>query len=241
MAISVYLPFDYDNKESFPTLYFHHGRNGDENILVDAGLKTTADRLINNHTINSMIIVCPNLDNSRGLNSSSEYKEVKDPFGRIINTGLYENYFINEVISEIDKRFKTIKNRKYRFVGGASAGGYIALHNAFRHTDLFSKAGGHMPAIELELEEEDKAYFQNPKNWEKYDPIHLAKKMEQSDLKIYLDAGDEDEGQFYEGCAMLQDVLIEKGIISQNHIYKGHHNVEYIKTNMEKYLCFYDE
>ena len=72
---------------------------------------------------------------------------------------MYEDYFINEVIPTIDNKFKTLKNRNSRFVGGASVGGYIALHNAFRHPDLFSKVGGHMPAIELQLEKEDKAYF----------------------------------------------------------------------------------
>lgn len=239
MAVLVYLPCDYDDKENFPTLFFHHGRNGNENILLEAGLNTVADKLIENHKINSMIIVCPNLDNSRGLNYSYEYKEVKDPFGRIINNGMYEDYFINEVIPEIDKRFKTIKNRNSRFVGGASAGGYIALHNAFRHPDLFSKVGGHMPAIDLQLEEEDKAYFQNKDNWHKYDPIKIAKEMECCDFKVYLDAGNKDEGEFYNGCSILDEILKSRGIESQNYVYDGHHNVKYIKSNMEKYIMFY--
>jgi len=239
MTISIYLPKDYDYKESFPTLYFHHGRNGNENILIEAGINTVADKLIESHTINSMIIVCPNLDNSRGLNSSFEYKEVKDPFGKIINNGMYEDYFINEIIPEIDKKFKTIRNRNNRFVGGVSAGGYIALHNAFRHPELFSKVGGHMPAIELQLEEEDKAYFQNQDNWDKYNPIKIAKEMECCDFKVYLDAGNKDEGEFYNGCSILDEILKLRGIESQNHINKGHHNVEYIKNNMEKYLMFY--
>lgn len=43
---------------------------------------------------------------------------------------------------------------KARYIGGASAGGYTALHNAFRHQDKFSKVGGHMPALLAhELEE----------------------------------------------------------------------------------------
>ncbi len=239
MAVSVYLPIDYDDKKSFPTLYFHHGRNGNENILFDAGLSTIADKLIKNHKINSIIIVCPNLDNSRGLNSSSEYREVKDPFDRIINNGMYEDYFINEVIPTIDNKFKTLKNRNSRFVGGASVGGYIALHNAFRHPDLFSKVGGHMPAIELQLEKEDKAYFQNQDNWDKYDPIKIAKEMELLDFKVYLDAGDKDEGEFYNGCSILDKILKSRGIESQNYVFEGHHNVEYIKSNMEKYMMFY--
>lgn len=239
MNVSVYLPSDYNEKDSFPTLYFHHGRNGNENILTEAELNTVADKLIANQKINSMIIVCPNLDNARGLNSSLEYKEEKDPLGRIINNGMYEDYFINEVINEIDNKYKTIKNRTERYIGGASVGGYIALHNAFRHPHLFSKVGGHMPAIELQLEEEDKAYFQKKENWDKYDPIKIAEEMKCCDLKVYLDAGSQDEGEFYKGCSILDKILKSRGVESQNHICEGHHNVEYIKSNMEKYMMFY--
>ena len=240
MPVSIYLPNDYNEKDSFPTLYFLHGRSGDENILIETELNTSADRLIDNKEISSMIIVCPRIENSRGINSSSICKEVKDPLGRVINLGMYEDYLINEVIPTIDNNFKTIKNRKGRYIGGASAGGYVALHSAFRHSDLFSKTGGHMPAIELQLEEEeDKLYFQNPGDWEKYDPIYLANNTERCDIKIYLDAGDKDEGEFYKGCSVLHKILTEKGMNSQNYIFKGNHNIKYIKSNIEKYLKFY--
>lgn len=235
----VYLPCGYDEGESFPTLYFLHGRSGDENILTGIDMHIAADRLIEAKEIAPMIIVCPNIDNSRGVNSSPDYREVKDPFGRIINIGLYEDYLIKEVVPEIDKRFKTIQNRNGRFIGGVSAGGYTALHQAFRHPDMFSIVGGHMPAIELQLEEEDKAYFQNCGDWEKYDPIKIAREMKCTDFNVYLDAGNQDEGGFYQGCSILNKILKEKGIESQNHIFEGHHSVEYIKSNTEKYLRFY--
>lgn len=240
MQIAVYLPQNYNDKESFPVLYFLHGRSGDENILSDIELNIKADQLIEKGEIKSLIIVCPRIENSRGINSSSTCKDVKDHLGRTINIGMYEDYLINEVIPTIDKSFKTEKNRDGRFIGGASAGGYAALHNAFRHQELFSKVGGHMPAIELKLEEEDKLYFQNPANWEKYDPIHITRNERIIlYIKVFLDAGDKDEGGFYEGCSILHNILIEKGMNSQNHIFQGHHNVEYLKSNIEKYLRFY--
>ena len=239
MSMLVYLPCGYDEGEAFPTLYFMHGRSGNENFMTHIDLNVVSDRLIEANRIRPMIIVCPNMDNSRGINSSLDCKEVLDPRNRTINIGMYEDYFINEVIPEIDKRYKTIKNRDGRYIGGASAGGYIALHNAFRHADMFSKIGGHMPAVELQLEDEDKAYFQHQGDWEKYDPITIAKEMTCTDFKVYLDAGDKDEGGFYEGCLILNNILKEKGIESQNHVFEGHHNVEYIKSNIEKYMLFY--
>lgn len=239
MSMLVYLPCGYDEGEAFPTLYFMHGRSGNENFITNIDLNIVSDRLIEASRIRPMIIVCPNMDNSRGINSSLDCKEVLDPLNRTINIGMYEDYFINEVVPEIDKRYKTIRNRDGRYIGGASAGGYIALHNAFRHPDLFSKIGGHMPAVELQLEDEDNAYFQHEGDWGKYDPITIAKEMTCADFKVYLDAGDKDEGGFYEGCSILNNILKEKGIESQNHVFKGHHNVEYIKSNIEKYMLFY--
>jgi len=240
MPLLVYLPKNYQKLSSLPVLYFLHGRSGNENIMFEAEINTIADDMITNREIDPMIIVCPMIGNSRGINSSLKCKEEKDIFERLINVGMYEDYLIKEILPLIDNRFKTINNRKGRFIGGASAGGYAALHNALRHQDLFTKVGGHMPALELTLEEEDKPYFKEFENWKRYDPITIARVNPiMSDLDVFLDAGDKDEGGFFEGCSVLHKILVEKCINSQNHIFSGHHNVEYIKSNMSNYLRFY--
>ena len=244
MGINVYLPKEYKEiGNPLPVLYFLHGRSGNESIMYDLNINVKADEMIENGKIKPLIIVCPRIENSRGVNSSSISKEVLSPgnSGIVINVGMYEDYFIKEVIPLIDKEFNTIKTKEGRYIGGISAGGYAALHNSFRHQDLFSKVGGHMPAIELTLEEEDTPYFEDMSVWEKYDPITIAKNNEISkDIKVYLDAGNQDEGHFYEGCKVLQEILEKKQITSQNHIYEGHHNGEYIISNLEKYLEFYN-
>ena len=244
MGINVYLPKGYEeNNNPLPVLYFLHGRSGNENIIFDLNMKGIADEMIESGKIKPLIIVCPRIENSRGVNSSSISNEVLSPgdSGIIINVGMYEDYFIKEVVPLIDNMFNTIKTKNGRYIGGVSAGGYAALHNSFRHQEMFSKVGGHMPAIELTLEEEDTPYFKDISVWEKYDPITIAKNNEISkELKVYLDAGNQDEGHFYEGCKVLQDILEKKQITSQNHIYTGHHNGEYIISNLEKYLEFYN-
>ena len=242
MAVSVYLPEVHNDSTPLPVLYFLHGRSGNENILLELGIDTKADEMINRRKIKPMIIICPRYENSRGLNSSLICKEVPDPgnSNRVIKLGMYEDYFIKEIIPLTDKTFNTIKDRKGRYIGGISAGGYAALHNALRHQSMFSKVGGHMPALELKLENEDKPYFKDMDMWEKYDPIYIARNSSISpDIDIYLDAGDKDEGCFYEGCSILYKILMEKGISSQNHLFSGNHSAEYIKSNIEKYLKFY--
>ncbi|NFO04167.1 esterase family protein [Clostridium botulinum] len=241
-SMLVYLPESYSSVTPLPVLYFLHGRSENENVIFELDIKTKADRMIKDGEIKPIIIVCPRIENSRGVNSSLIYEEISD-YGnnnRIINLGMYEDYFIKEIVLLIDKTFNTIKDRKGRYIGGASAGGYAALHNTFRHQNMFSKVGGHMPTLELELEDEDKTYYKDMGVWEKYDPIFIARNNNISlDINVYLDAGDEDEGKFYEGCSILYEILKEKGIKSQNNVFHGNHNVEYIKSNIEKYLKFY--
>ena len=75
--------------------------------------------------------------------------------------------------------------------------------------------------------------------WLKNDPIFIAKQTAFDDLKVFLDDGKEDEGQFYRACEKLFQLLRKNGADVQNHLFEGHHSGDYIKSNMETYLRFY--
>lgn len=238
MNIAIYVPEEHKDV-NLPVLYFLHGRTGNENILQQLKLDYVASKLIKEKIIQPMIIVCPNIDNSRGINSSINYKEVRGKYG-MVHLGLYEDYLIKEVIPYIDKNYKTISNRENRYIGGISSGGYIALHNGLRHQDLFSKIGGHMPAIDMSYADEDECYFENEGIWKKYDPISIAQSRDVNNLKIYLDDGNNDEGRFYIACEKLYGILKEKNVDVKFNLFEGHHNAEYILANLEKYFKFYN-
>lgn len=242
MGLTIYIPQHHNNENHLPVLYFLHGRSGSENIIFELDILKTVDTLVSQNVIKPIIIVYPKLENSRGINSSLTTKEIKPLHSneRTINLGLYEDYFIKEIIPFIDSNYKTLNNKKGRFIGGASAGGYAALNYGLRYPDLFSKIGGHMPALELQLDQEDIPYFNTIDIWKKNNPLYIAKKCAISlDWQIYLDAGNKDEGGFYNGCLDLYKILVSRNIAVQNHIFEGHHNIEYIKENLEKYLIFY--
>ena len=240
MGLTVYTPASYGNGQRLPVLYFLHGRSGDENIMYELDIRNIADRMISESLIKPLIIVCPRMENSRGLNSAEECHDVVSTDGRIINLGRYEDYFIKEIMAFVDGHYNTWSHRNGRFIGGVSAGGYAALNLGMRYPDLFSRIGGHMPAVELQLDEEDMPYFKNLDMWRANNPLLTAAKCSLgSDCKIYIDAGDEDEGGFYNGYLRLYKTLNTRGIDVQNHIFKGHHNMEYIKSNIEKYIAFY--
>ena len=237
MRLSIYQPEVFEGKE-LPVLYFLHGRTGNEQLLQKLGVDKIADALINTGKIKPLIIVCPHLDNSRGINSSEVYQELKGKYG-IVHRGPYENYLIEEIIPFIDSKWHTIRNRTARYIGGISSGGYCVLSLGFRHQDLFSKIGGHMPAIDLSYADEEECYFDNEAMWLKYDPISIAKRTTFRELCVFLDAGRNDEGKFYRACKKLFLILQQKGVNVQNHLFKGYHDMEYVTFHVKRYLSFY--
>ena len=157
MNLAVYCPDGYENTD-LTVLYYLHGRSGNETLLQWLEIDKVADELRAAGQIDPFIIVCPNLDNSRGINSSDTYREIHGRHGTV-HQGRYEDYLIREVIPYIDNTFHTVKNREGRYIGGISSGGYAALHIGLRYQELFSKVGGHMPAIDLSYADEDEPYF----------------------------------------------------------------------------------
>ncbi len=238
MKLSVYYP-DVNSDIQLPVLYFLHGRTGNEQMLKQLEIDRIADTLIGEGMIKPLIIVCPNMDNSRGLNSSDRCIEVVGKYGAV-NKGRYEDYLIEEVIPFVDNSFYTVRERNARYIGGVSAGGYAALNIGMRHQDLFSKLGGHMPAIDLSYEDEDECYFTDEEMWLGNDPITIARHSSFKELKVFLDDGRNDEGRFYLACKKLYKILRDKGVEAENHLNDGHHNGEYVASNMETYLRFYD-
>ena len=237
MNLAVYCPDGYENTD-LPVLYFLHGRSGNETLLQWLGINKTADELISTGEIKPFIIVCPNLDNSRGINSSDTYREIRGRYG-MVHQGRYEDYLIREVIPYIDNTFHTVKNREGRYIGGISSGGYTALYIGLRYQELFSKVGGHMPAIDLSYADEDEPYFADEAMWLKYDPVTIAENGIFEDTKVFLDDGKDDEGQFFRTCDKLYSILKAKGVDVQNHLFTGSHNGEYVLRNLKTYLCFY--
>lgn len=236
MAISTYIPDTHDQYGKLPILYFLHGRGGDENFIELLDVKGVADSLISSSIINPLIIVCPRMENTRGLNTDSD-SSVNDNLGSIVNVGRYEDYFIREVIPFAEMKYEISE----RFIGGASAGGYAAIHYGLKYPSLFSRIGGHMPAIEIELEESDIQYYGDEEGFHLNNPLEFNGFNQAHQFQSwYLDAGDKDEGGFNISMNMFANHLIKNDMKVVHHIFDGHHNLQYIKDNIAKYLVFYN-
>jgi enterochelin esterase-like enzyme len=237
MKINVYLPKGYTENIKYSVLYFLHGFGKTQEILFESGTNITADKLLEEKKIEPMIIVFPQIDNSFGLNSSGKYMRVE---GFPIDLGMYEDYICKEIITYIETKYSTINNRAGRFIGGASMGGFASLLIGFKHIDLYSKIGGHMPYINQKTNYSMlKKIFKDEKKVNENDPFMISDAGTLKNLEVYLDSGDNDKYRSYNDCKILYEILTKNGVKAYNNIYNGDHSTKYIKANMDKYLIFY--
>lgn len=160
--LSVYLPAAYDGKKKFPVLYLLHGSGGDENAWLELG-KTARimDNLIARGEAVPMIVVMPN-GNIGAQAAPGETPDnlafrpvMSDQIPSSYKNGTYESSF-GEIVSFIDGRYKTIRNRQSRAVAGLSMGGFHSLYISLNHPDLFSWTGlfsaGLVPQFKSDLD-----------------------------------------------------------------------------------------
>lgn len=209
--VKIYTPPGYDIRTKYPVLYIIHGLGSDINQwMPDLGMNRRADWLIANHEIEPLIIVAPQLDNSYGAGGN-------------------EAFVCNDLVEYIDTHYSSDPTRERRFIGGLSMGGFIALHNAFFHPDIFSKAGGHSAYL----------YTVAGLNNTVENPIVTAQNRDLTMLKVYLDTGTSDQFNLTVCLSQLFDILQTNGVPSEYHPSGGGHNNLYWSSNMDNYLRFY--
>jgi len=208
MRFIVYLPpcYSFNNPERYPVLYLLHGQGFTEEQWIRVGAVETADRLISSGETPPFIIVFP-FDYSN--KQPTEYK--------------YEDVFIQFLIPEIDKNYRTFPVAAQRAIGGLSRGGAWALRIGARHPQLFGSIGGHSPAI----------FYVDQKSLQR----NLLAMPESQLPRIWLDVGDSDSE--YEVIVPFEEFLSKNNISHEWHKYIGWHDEKYWAAHVERYLKWY--
>jgi putative tributyrin esterase len=124
MHYIVVLPVDYGrSQQKYPALYLLHGWAGDYTNWV----KLT--NLVEYSGRHPMIIVAPDAQNSWYVNSATVPRD------------RFEDYIVNDLIPEIDSRWRTIASPQRRAIAGLSMGGYGAVLFGLKHPGLFAVVG----------------------------------------------------------------------------------------------------
>ena len=229
--VKLYLPLNYDDGDSYPVLYLFHGFPGDDSDwILNAGIKSTLDGLIRDNDLPPIIVVFP------------------DANGPIIHDGEYLNAtlidqpmedYILEVVSIIDRKYKTIKERKGRGIGGLSSGAYGAMNIGLHHNDQFAYIISHSGyfinnerVTNRLLGRDEEARFKN-------NPLdYIRDKTLDSYTFIYFDIGNLDAKEFIKENEEMDSVLKQKGIQHEFNITPGWHDWNLWRKNVVTSLRF---
>ena len=241
---ALYYPPSYEqSQEKYPVIFFLHGANENEKRWSTRGqTDLMLDRMIAADEIGEFIVAIPFGANSFYTNS--------------INGERWEDMITDEFIPLIESTTRAEGTRAGRAISGISMGGYGALKLALKHPDVFSSVSAHSAmliddfasvAISLRRAQMFYALFdeifgvsRDLAYWDDNNPLRIAREADGFDgLRIYFDCGTEDEYGFFLGARQLSNVLTDKGIEHEFHLYPGIHGWDYARQHTADSLKFH--
>jgi enterochelin esterase-like enzyme len=132
---------------------------------------------------------------------------------------------LEEFLPWVDAHYRTQPDREHRAIGGLSRGAAWAVHLGFSQWELFGTIGAHsLPVFWEDVSDINR--------WIDQIPI-------ESFPRIYLDIGDRDRPEVLESAIWFEELLTEKGIPHEWHLYSGEHDEVYWQSHVEQYLRWY--
>ena len=130
--VVVYLPPGYaTSHRRYPVVYLLHGFPGRPlAFLLTVRMGVVEDELVARHEAQPLILVMPY--GSTGTFTDKEWANGLGPYEG------WGTFVTRDVVHAIDARFRTIRGRAARGIGGLSEGGYGAINLALQHPHEFS-------------------------------------------------------------------------------------------------------
>jgi enterochelin esterase family protein len=200
-AYYVYTPPGYDPGawRRYPVLYLLHGNNDTASGWTDVGKANfILDNLIAEKKAVSMIIVMPWGHAVPYAGSQSN------------NTATFERYVIEEVIPQVEKKYRVARGRENRAIVGLSMGGGHALQIGLSHLELFSAVAAFSSAVPRDFESRFQPLLE--------DPAGTNKKLK----LLWIGCGRQDPA--FERNQKLSELLTAHQVRNTFHPTEGLHN-----------------
>lgn len=237
---AVYLPPDYESSgRSYPVLYLLHGSGDDQTGWVQFGeVLNIADKAIANGTATPMIIVMPDANTGR----RGYFNDIKGDWN-------YEDFFFQELIPYVEKKYRTKTDKRGRAISGLSMGGGGTLMYAMHHPELFSSACPLSASVgPLTFEDAKRSLTKANQSlpdtaittyFNRHSAITLVNNMPEDQKKAvrwYIDCGDDDF--LYEGNSLLHIAMRKKEVPHEYRVRDGGHTWTYWRASLPKVLEF---
>ncbi|HEY6826976.1 MAG TPA: alpha/beta fold hydrolase [Gemmatimonadaceae bacterium] len=132
--VLVYLPPSYRREPTrrYPVLYLLHGATSTpeewlNGVYQGMNLQVTLDSLIAAAATREFIVVMPDANNALGA----------DWYTNSPVTGKWQDFVVRDLVSYVDRRYRTDAKRSRRALVGHSMGGFGALAIGFEHPNVF--------------------------------------------------------------------------------------------------------
>lgn len=148
--MTVYTPAGYETSgKRYPVFYLLHGMGGDEDAWSELGRACQIlDNLIAQGKAKPMIVVMTNGNPSQEAAPGETHYGLVQPTTQLPRTmdGLFEEGF-KDVVTYVDKTYRTQKNKAGRAIAGLSMGGFHSMHISAYYPDWFDYVGLFSAAI----------------------------------------------------------------------------------------------
>ena len=238
LPYNVLLPVNYNQPDSmtkrYPVIYLLHGLTGHYTNWLE---KT---KIVDYTASYEFIIVMPEGNDGWYTDSAS------------VPANKYESYILQELIPDVEKRFRASSEREGRAIAGLSMGGYGALKFGVKHPEMFvfsaSLSGAFDAASWTEADLKGLEFI-----WRTLQPVFGAEKSETraaNDLRklfseltaqpiaalpyVYVDCGTED--RLLEINRSFVDILTKQKIPHEYRQLPGNHSWTYWDAQVQEVL-----
>jgi len=226
----VILPDNHAQLSALPVLYLLHGYSGDYANWVNKvpHIKQLVDQY-------QYMVVCPD-----GGFDSWYWDSEKEPAYQ------YETFVAQELVKEIDQKYKTIKGREGRAITGLSMGGHGALSLAFKHQDIYGAAGSTSGGVDIipfpnnwSITKRIGGQATDPEAWRKRSVIEMTHLLIPGNLKLFIDCGYDDF--FYPVNVKLHEKLQYLNIDHHFLTLPGKHDWKYWSQSIDFQMAFFSQ
>ena len=242
---AVYLPPDYDTStRSYPVLYLLHGHTDDQTGWIQFGeVHRITDNAIKNGKATPMVIIMPDADTGQPGYTNA-----------ISGKWNYEDFFFEEFMPHVEKRFRIKRNKRFRAISGLSMGGGGSFLYALHRPDLFSSVAPISASLGPQTVDEMKIFSYvdywgysesnyNKSDYEKFNklnnPLYLVDQEDSKTLnsiRWYIDCGDDD--YLYKNNSLMHLKMREKGVNHEYRVRDGEHSWSYWRSALPSVLEF---
>lgn len=230
----IILPVNYKNaneKTLYPVVYLLHGLTGHFDNWTDKTKLTDYAAKYN------YIIVTPEGNNGWYSDSSTAAND------------RYESYIVQELIPEIEKKFRTIPDKNHRAIAGLSMGGYGSIKFGLKYPEMFALVGSFSGALGAASFTEKTAGgigksidaifgAENSENRNSNDVFKLVREMSDDKIKklpfVYLDCGTEDF--LFKNNRDFVNLLVEKKVKHEFRQLPGAHDWKFWDSQIKEFL-----